>query len=435
MTIGDSITEAKSGTPGEDSYRKALWAQLVAAGHRNLDFVGSRTGVLYNSDPPGEWDKDHEGHYGWRADEILNGRSSVPGQGKLSQWAATHAPDVALIHIGTNDANQGQSAASTVSEIGLIIDVLRARNPAVRVVVARVIPFTKSDSGRAAVLALNAKIPTLVDKSSPQSPVVIADMYSGYDPAWNFDMVHPGPSGNDWMAERWAEALTRNSLLGPPTSSPGTPSQSSTPGTPSASSSPATPSPPSSPGTPAVPSSTTTSSPSESPPASPPVRCDGLVATLIGTEGADRLVGTRRRDVIVSLSGDDWIDGGRGSDVICAGGGRDSVVGGYGGDWIDGGGGDDHIAAAEGNDAWVNGGPGDDLVLGGPGSDRIYGSTGNDRLFGRRGSDKLVGYDGQDVLLGGSGDDVLRGGPNVDLIRGGSGLDTCVSPRTAPGCE
>jgi Ca2+-binding RTX toxin-like protein len=108
-------------------------------------------------------------------------------------------------------------------------------------------------------------------------------------------------------------------------------------------------------------------------------KCDGLVATIVGTEGDDVLVGTEGNDVIVGLGGDDVIDGLGGDDVICGGDGDDVIRGGEGNDTIHGGAGNDTLY----------GGAGDDVVKGGPDDDRISGGTGDDTLSGSKGSNCL----------------------------------------------
>jgi len=60
------------------------------------------------------FDQDHEGHWGWRTDEILNGRLAA---GSLTEWLDYYTPDVVLIHLGTNDVYQNQSTTSTVEEV------------------------------------------------------------------------------------------------------------------------------------------------------------------------------------------------------------------------------------------------------------------------------------------------------------------------------
>jgi hypothetical protein len=103
MPLGDSITQGiDSGEPDENrqvSYRKALWDKLVADGY-DVDFVGSLNSgstIFGDLDPA-----DHEGHPGWRDDEIVNGRVTDPDAGKLADWLADHQPDIVLLHIGTN---------------------------------------------------------------------------------------------------------------------------------------------------------------------------------------------------------------------------------------------------------------------------------------------------------------------------------------------
>src|SRR5690242_19031704 len=66
MPLGDSITQSFS---PHNSYRYYLWHLLLNQGYR-VDFVGSLHGV--GDGPPAnpDFDMDHEGHAGFRADEI-----------------------------------------------------------------------------------------------------------------------------------------------------------------------------------------------------------------------------------------------------------------------------------------------------------------------------------------------------------------------------
>jgi subtilase family protein/hemolysin type calcium-binding protein len=112
-----------------------------------------------------------------------------------------------------------------------------------------------------------------------------------------------------------------------------------------------------------------------------PILCDGLQATIVGTDGNDRLVGTSGNDVIHGLAGDDVITGLDGNDVIC----------------------------------------------GGPGRDQLSGNRGKDRLFGGAGKDVLKGGAGSDRLFGQSGDDAMNGQSGFDRCNGGSGNDRAAS--------
>ena len=186
------------------------------------------------------------------------------------------------------------------------------------------------------------------------------------------------------------------------------------------------------------------------PPAAAQARCDGRVATIVGTSGPDVLQGTGGPDVIASLGGNDLVHGGAGNDRICLGAGNDRGIGGSGSDRIfgesgrdilSGGSGNDRLAGGSSNDTLIGhagrdvllggighdvarGGPGNDRIEGGTGSDRLFGDAGADRLLGQSGNDRMVGGSGNDILIGHSGRDVLIGGQGRDLARGGAGSDT-----------
>ena len=118
-------------------------------------------------------------------------------------------------------------------------------------------------------------------------------------------------------------------------------------------------------------------------------RCDGLVATIVGTNGADVIMGTDGKDVIVGLGGNDRIIGGRGHDVICGGTGKDRISGGAGKDRVFGGGGNDRVAGGSAAD-YVSGGPGNDRVGGNGGDDTVVGDAGRDRVSGDTGTDDCI---------------------------------------------
>ncbi len=118
-------------------------------------------------------------------------------------------------------------------------------------------------------------------------------------------------------------------------------------------------------------------------------KCDGKVATIVGTNGPDILMGTDGKDVIVGLGGDDRIIGGRGNDTICGGKGRDRISGGAGKDTVFGGSGNDRVA----------GGSAADTVSGGPGNDRVGGNGGDDTVIGDSGRDRVEGDDGVDECI------------------------------------
>ena len=200
MPIGDSITESRN---GYSSYRYWLWRLLQDNGC-NVDFVGGRRGVSDGRKGGGQrtpsrtnFDQDHQSYWGLRADEVLN---------RAPSFAETYVPNVALIHLGTNDMFQNQSTGSTIDEIANIVSTLRAFNPDVVVIIAQVIPSTRSISR---LVSLNAQIPVIAAQlNNDTSPVVHVDQFANFSAnSDTFDGVHPDDSGEQKMAQNWFNAF------------------------------------------------------------------------------------------------------------------------------------------------------------------------------------------------------------------------------------
>ena len=188
-----------------------------------------------------------------------------------------------------------------------------------------------------------------------------------------------------------------------------------------------------------------------------PAQCQGIEFDLVGglpifgTDGNDRINGTRGNDLIFGLEGDDRIFGHGGHDCIIGGEGNDQLrgevgndllfgnegndllIGAVGNDLIFGGDGDDNIRGENGNDQ-IDGGDGDDKITGGNGNDEIDGGDGNDDISAENGADQVNGGDGDDKINGGAGNDVLIGDSGFDSINGHAGRDTC-DGETKNNCE
>jgi pimeloyl-ACP methyl ester carboxylesterase len=72
----------------------------------------------------------------------------------------------------------------------------------------------------------------------------------------------------------------------------------------------------------------------------------------------------------------------------------------------------------------LQGTPGNDVIAGLDGNDRILGGSGDDVICGGSGDDDLLGQDGADRLFGGSDNDVLEGGADDDFCDGVAGIDS-----------
>ncbi len=200
MPLGDSITDGFN-VPG--GYRVNLWQRLATGGY-TVDFVGSG----FNG-PTALGDHDHEGHSGWRIDQI---------DANIVGWLQTYTPRTILLHIGTNDMNQNYNIATAPARLSALIDKIRANAPAVELFVAQITP--ESDATLASrVQAFNAAIPGIVAGRDRLTHLV--DMYSAITTADLADGVHPNATGYDKMAARWFTALqsvpgSLQAVTGPP---------------------------------------------------------------------------------------------------------------------------------------------------------------------------------------------------------------------------
>ena len=205
MPLGNSITQADS---GHNSYRYFL-DQLFNQATFSFDFVGSHDTNYLGYPAQSNFDKDNEGHWGWRADEILNGR---PGQGKLSEWIKTYSVDAALIHIGTNDIFQNQGVNSTLAELKQIIDTLRHEHPTVVIFLAKLIPTSINPVRNANLTMFNDSLPNLaLQMANTNSPIIVVDQNSGFNAVMGqdtYDTVHPNDSGAIKMATKWFQSVT-----------------------------------------------------------------------------------------------------------------------------------------------------------------------------------------------------------------------------------
>lgn len=194
MPLGDSITESSAGLP---TYRFYLWQRALAGGYR-IDFVWSQRGTVNGSPLSPDFDQDHEGHSGWRADQIRD---------HIDRWAAAASPHIVLLHLGHNDLCQERSAAGTVDDIASIVDTLRTVNPTVAILVAQVIGSRLPC--HAQIPAFNAQLARMVAaKTTPVSPLRLVDQYTGFDPVtMTTDGVHPNATGESRMADRWYAQL------------------------------------------------------------------------------------------------------------------------------------------------------------------------------------------------------------------------------------
>lgn len=186
MPLGDSITLG-AGSEGGGGYRLRLWQRLVQQSKLNIDFVGSQ-----QSGPPELADKNHEGHGGWRIDQV---------RAVIDSILAKFTPDVVLLHIGTNDLGERYQLDSAPVRLRDLADRICADRPGINLVIATIIPIVDDEP---LVKEYDAKIPGVVaglQESGCKAHYV--DMNRIVSVSELSDGAHPTSSGYAKMADAW----------------------------------------------------------------------------------------------------------------------------------------------------------------------------------------------------------------------------------------
>ena len=220
MPIGDSITQGKANGDSitELSYRYWLWEKLDSAGYK-VDFLGSNN-IWFREDrkhplkPPVSrytshvFDRDHESFYGINTHNFLHGgftHDSVTYP-SFAERIKPYSPDIALIHLGTNDVEK--DSAESVNNLEEIINVLYNRNPAVAVILAKLNTPWKS--------FINMSVDSIVAHERSLHPglkIRTVDMASGWvnrpdlPETMTIDWAHPNTRGQKIMATQWFRAI------------------------------------------------------------------------------------------------------------------------------------------------------------------------------------------------------------------------------------
>ncbi|MEU1819081.1 GDSL-type esterase/lipase family protein, partial [Streptomyces roseifaciens] len=190
MPLGDSITHG-AGSSTESGYRGELWNRLTAHAD-NLDFVGSKQ---HGKLP----DLDHEGHWGWKIDGLLN---------NIDRWLPAAQPNVVLLHIGTNDLNDNYQVEAAPRRLGDLIDKITSAAPGMTVLVSSVVPSTTAATQQR-IEQFNALLPRLVaERQAKGLHVGYVDMgeVTTQDLA---DDLHPKDSGYVKMANAFYNGIAR----------------------------------------------------------------------------------------------------------------------------------------------------------------------------------------------------------------------------------
>jgi len=198
MPLGNSITDG-DGSSHEGGYRSSLYDALTNA-KVPFNFVGALQSG--NGFP----DNDHEGHGGFRANQIT------------AQTYLTNNPaDVVFLEIGANDISDNKSAAQVQSDIEAIVEAIHSFDAKIEIYLGTLIPRKDSSTKQAANEALNALLPGLVSaKTSAGYKIFLVDhaakflANANWQTALMSDNIHPNDAGYDLMAQEWFASYRAN---------------------------------------------------------------------------------------------------------------------------------------------------------------------------------------------------------------------------------
>jgi lysophospholipase L1-like esterase len=186
MALGDSVTFG-TGSPTRSSYRIMLQGALKQAGMK-VDFVGSvKTGAAC-------CDQDNEGHGGYSISQLSR---------KVDAWLAIAAPDIVLLHAGTNNISRGHTPDNVGAGLSHLIDQIRTARPAAHIFVAAIIQ-SNVPAEQARGRAFNALVPGIVASKGNRVYLVDQSTVGGAD---LYDTHHPNHYGYTKMAFNWYNAI------------------------------------------------------------------------------------------------------------------------------------------------------------------------------------------------------------------------------------
>ena len=207
LCVGDSITQGGKRDRQEYTYRLPLQKKLHDAGIA-YDFIGTQNKGLHEDAvwpevaPGVPFDPDHNGYYGnTTADAVCK---------TMAAWKDDMpAPDIVLIHLGTNDQKKLPHTETVQKPLREFIAFLRTKNPSVVVLLGHL-----NFNGSEGATDIRKYVQALADElNTPESPVRTVAHYEGWHEkpgdadSDTFDWAHPNPKGQEKMADKWLAAM------------------------------------------------------------------------------------------------------------------------------------------------------------------------------------------------------------------------------------
>ncbi len=191
----------------------ACWTTVGTAAPatpRNLVFFGDSLTAGYGLDDPASeaypaliQKKIDAAGGGWRvANAGLSGETSAGGLRRID-WMLRQPVHLFVLALGANDGLRGLSPEVTRANLQQIIDRVRAKNPAVTIVIAGM--EMPPSYGADFTGAFRAVFPALAEKNGATLIPFLLDGVGGVAALNQGDRIHPNPAGHRKVAENvWA---------------------------------------------------------------------------------------------------------------------------------------------------------------------------------------------------------------------------------------
>ncbi|KAJ5193099.1 hypothetical protein N7449_009241 [Penicillium cf. viridicatum] len=186
LPLGASITMGYKSKDG-NGYRKWLRQQLRYAGWE-VDMIGSmKSGTMH--------DNDHDGHIGWRIDQIAShAKQIIPQQ-----------PNLILLNAGTNDALQDYKVDTAGKRMDSLLTYLFDNIPNTTIILS-----TLTFNGKKTQLGTDISTQYLelaAKRRARNESLVVADMSTFIQWKQLVDKIHPTAAGYEEMASVWWAAI------------------------------------------------------------------------------------------------------------------------------------------------------------------------------------------------------------------------------------
>ena len=202
MPLGASRVQGL--TPWFESYRYALWRDLIDGGW-DFDYIGTEkeTGS-YPIYKGLSFDPDHQGKMSWTSEQIFEELESILNE--------TGYPDIVLFSSpGGNDILDGLPYEDVIENINGIIDLFQDGKADIVILIEQLAPGKKSFMTPDLTAIFNQTILDIEkiaqEQTDENSHVIPVNMFEGFADRYLADDIHYNTEGAGFIAQRYYEVL------------------------------------------------------------------------------------------------------------------------------------------------------------------------------------------------------------------------------------